>query len=153
MLRHPNRYNTLRRVRKREEDRSAATLAQAAGAVQQTEHDITALRARHDQALIDANAASRSPVARTLAQYANYEAQLLRQIAEKHDELAERISHLEDCRRAFEERHVQRRIVDRLIERAELELEDFRLRQERRYLDDLSSTRYARRRAGKEPGR
>lgn len=143
-MRRPERYATLARIRKRQEEQKAQALAQARRVVQGLEEQRHELDAYQERVRERAADHASEPVAgkmRTLYLFERH----LGWLADKKDlEIEAGVRDAEDRRREFDEAVKQRRTIERLIEKAQEGLREESRRREQRHHDEIASIQFAR---------
>lgn len=148
MLKKPDRYAALLRVRQREEDVRAAALAKAVGAVRNAESRRRALVERHEDALQRASEATAGTDAGRMEQFAQYERHITQLIAHTDRDLEQLQGDRQKRQVEFEASHRRRRMIDRLIEQVAARWESHVQREERKAIEESVAMRYARRKEG-----
>lgn len=142
-IRRPERYATLARVRKHQEEQKAHALAQARRAVRGLEEQRHELEAYQERVLERAADHASEPVAGRMRALYMFERHLGRLVDEKDLEIEAGIRDAEDRRRDFDEAVKQRRIIERLIEKAREGLQERFRRREQRHHDEIATIQFA----------
>lgn len=142
-LRRPKQYETLRRIRRRQEEMQANLLAIAERKTLAALDALRALETAQDSALESAGTGDPFQGSRYIA----YQRHLQGRAVEQHRTIEQLRGQANLRRRELQNAIKQRRMIDRLIQRAEQEIEAWRLKQEQLNLDEVATTRAARARA------
>ena len=140
----PERYATLARVRKHQEEQRAQALAQARRVVSGLEEQRRELEAYQKRILEEAGRQASEPVAGRMRALYLFERHLGRLGDEKGIEIEAGRHDAEERRGEFEEAVKQRRIVERLIEKAEEDVQDRIRRRTQRHHDEIAAIQFAR---------
>lgn len=147
MLRKPNRYAVLLRVRRHEENARALALSQATVAVQSAEANRSVLIERHDEVLKRASEAVLGTNAALMDEFSSYERHVTRLIAHADTDIA-RLRLEQGSRQAeFDASRQRRKMIDQLMDRTRARWQDHVLREERKAIEDSAVMRHARNRA------
>lgn len=143
-IRRLERYATLARVRKHQEEQKAQVLAQARRVVRGLEEQRRELEAYRERVLERAADQAAGPVAAQMRALYLFERHLGRLADEKDVEIESGMRDAKERRSEFDEAVKQRRIIERLIEKAREGLhEEFRRRSQRHH-DEIASIQFAR---------
>ncbi|MCH8204157.1 MAG: flagellar FliJ family protein [Candidatus Hydrogenedentes bacterium] len=143
-VRRPERYATLARVRRHQEEQRAQVLARARRVVSGLEDQRGELESYRQRILEEAGRQASEPVAVRLRALYVFERHLGR-LADDKDVEIEAGRHDADARRGeFEEAVKRRRIVERLIEKAEEDVHHRIRRREQRHHDEIAAIQFAR---------
>lgn len=140
------RYATLLRVRKRQEDLKVQAFAQAQRVVRDLETERDELFAYQRRVLEEAGRQAVEPVAGRLEALYRFDRHLGKLADEKDAKIVAQQGEVDDRRRELDDAIKQRRIIERLIEIAELEAKEEFNRQDRRLQDEFASIQFARNR-------
>lgn len=143
MLRRPERYATLLRVRRREEDVRAAAFARAAGAVRTAQDRRTALVELHDDAMRRAMEAASGVDVRAMEELTGYERHLTQIIGRTDNDIARLQEDRGRRRSEFEASHRRRKMIEWIIERAAKRWAAHAEREERKAVEATVSMRHA----------
>ncbi len=143
-VRRPERYETLARVRKRQEEQRAQVLAQARRVVSSLEEERRELETYQKRMLEEAGRQASEPVAGRLRALYLFERHLCRLADEKEVEIEARRHDAEERRGEFDEAVTRRRIIERLIEKAEEDIRHSVRRRTQRQHDEIASIQFAR---------
>lgn len=146
MLKRPERYTALLRIRQREEDARAAALAKATGAVRNAESRREELVGRHTETLERAAEATRGTDAARMERFSFYERHITQLIAHADRDIDQLQTDRETRQEEFESSHRRRRMIDRLIERTAHRWRAHVDHEERKALEESVAMRYAYRR-------
>lgn len=142
--RTPQRYETLLRVRKHQEELKSVALAQERRILRDLNHQREDIEEYRLGVLQRAGTeAAERPVAGRLAAYHRFERHLRRLADDKDVEIGEQQQVCEEKRAELEEAIQRKRIVERLTEKAEKNLYEWNTRREQRFHDDLSAVHFA----------
>ncbi|MCH7910071.1 MAG: flagellar FliJ family protein [Candidatus Hydrogenedentes bacterium] len=142
-IRRPERYATLARVRKHQEEQKAHALAQARRVVGGLEEQRRELEAYQKRVLERAADHASEPIAGRMRALYLFERHLGRLADEKDLEIEAGTRDAEERRREFDEALKQRRIIERLIEKAQKGLQKRFRRSEQRHHDEIASIQFA----------
>ena len=143
-IRESRGYATLLRVRKRQEDLKAGAFAQAQRSVRRAEAERTEILAYQQRIVYGAERASKTldnPA--SVRHYLLFERHLARRAVDKDSEIAALKNVAEDRRQELETSMKEKRMVERLLERAHEERERRRAEMERKAADEIASIRAA----------
>ena len=143
-VRRPERYATLARVRRHQEEQRAQALARARRVVSGLEDQRRELEAYQKRILEEAGRQASDPVAADLRALYVFERHLVRLADDMDVEIEARRHDAEGRRGEFEEAVKRRRIVERLIEKAEEDVHDRIRRREQRQQDEIAAIQFAR---------
>lgn len=146
MLKRPDRYAALLRVRQREEDARAAALAKAVGAIRNAEARRVALVERHEDTLQRASEATAGTNVPLMEQFSQYERHVIQLIAHSDKDIQQLHGDRQKRQQEFEASHRRRKVVDRLVERIVSRWESHVEREERKAIEESVAMRYAFRR-------
>ncbi len=150
MLKRPERYATLLRVRQREEDRRAAALSLATGAVHVAESRRESLVEMHDDAMRRASDAASGTDVRAMEQNVGYERHLTQMIARTDGDIMALNETRSQRQTDFEASHRSRKMIDSLEERVSLRWERHVDREERKAIEETVAMRHSARRQGRK---
>lgn len=142
--RRPERYATLARVRKHQEEQQAKALAEARRVVSGLVEERHELEAYQRRILEEAGRQASEPVAGRMRALYLFERHLVKLADEKDVEIEAGRHDAEARRGEFEEAVKRRRIVERLIERAEEDVQDRIRRRTQRQHDEFATIQFAR---------
>lgn len=145
MLKRPDRYEALLRLRQREEDARAAALAKAVGAIRNAESRRHSLVERHEDTLQRATEAAKGTSAARMEQYAQYERHITQLIAHTDLDIEQLHGERQKRQKEFEASHRRRKMIDRLTERITNRWNTHVQREERKVLEESVAMRYANR--------
>ena len=142
--RRPERYATLARVRKHQEEQKALALAQARRTVRDLVEQCRELESHQRRILDEAARQAAEPKASRMQAVYEFERHLSWLTEKKEAEIEEKRRDAEEQRQAFEEAFKKRRIIERLIEKAEEDVrERFKYLTQRSH-DEFASIHFAR---------
>lgn len=144
-LRRPEQYETLARVRKLQADQKAQELAYARNKLKNLELQREELEAYQRRVLEEAGRQAAEPIPERMRGFYRFERHLGRLADAKGAEIETYRREVEERREHFEEAVRKRRIVDRLIEKAEQRIRERFDRHEQRFHDEVASIQFARR--------
>ena len=140
----PERYETLGRVRKHQETQRAQALAQVRRTVRELEEQRHELESYQKRILVEAGRQSTEPKARRMQALYQFQRHLGLLTDKKEVEIDGLTQEVETRRLAFEESVKNRRIVERLVERAEEDARKHFARRTQRLQDEFASVHFAR---------
>lgn len=146
MLKRPDRYELLQRLRKREEDAHAAALAKAVGAIQNAEFRRQALVDRHEDALRRAADIGKGADVALMEQFSLYERHITQLIAHTDRDIDRLHADRAERQGEFEASHRRRKMIDRLSERVRTRWKAHLESEERKSAEETVAMRYAFRR-------
>ena len=143
-IRDSRGYATLLRVRKRQEDLKAGALAEAQRSVHRAEAERAEVLAYQQRIVYGAERASKSlENVSSVRQYLLFERHLARRAVDKDSEVAALKNVADDRRQELETSMKERRMVERLLERAHEERARRRAELEQKASDEMASIRAA----------
>lgn len=143
-IRDSRGYATLLRVRKRQEDLKAGAFAEAQRSVRRAESERSEIVAYQQRIVYGAERASKTlENVTSVRQYLLFERHLARRAVDKDSEIGALKNVAEDRRQELESSMKQRRMVERLLERAREERERRRAELDRKAADETASIRAA----------
>lgn len=144
MARPWQKYAVLLRVRERQERLKAQSLAAARRDVGRAEAQRDALAEEQERVLGEAGKAARQRIdAAKVQAFIHYERHIARLAVDKDAEIYSLKSVAETRRGELEDAMKQRKVVERLNERARLAYRDYVLREEQKLLDETGSVQAA----------
>lgn len=143
MLKRPERYATILRVRKRDEDARAAALAKASAAVRTAQHRRVGLVERHEDVLQRAAEAAGGTDVQAMERFAAYERHVTQLIAHMDRDIEQLEKERGTRQSDFEASHRRRKMIDRLMERVATRWEAHVQREERKVVEESVAMRYS----------
>lgn len=140
----PERYATLGRVRKHQETQRAQALAQIRRTVGELEEQCHELESYQERILSEAKRQAAEPKARRMQAFYQFQRHLGALTEKKEAEIDGLRLEVEERRLAFEEAVKNRRIIERLIERAKKDSREDLARRTQRLHDEFASVHFAR---------
>ena len=140
----PERYETLGRVRKHQEQQRAQALAKARRRVRALEEQCRELESYQRRILEEAERHSAEPKARRMEALYQFQRHLGQLADKKEAEIDGLLREVEERRLAFDEAVKNRRIIERLVERAEENTRKHFARRTQSLQDEFASVHFAR---------
>ncbi len=145
-LRHPERYATLLRIRQHHEDSKAEALAVANNAVYRAQENRKEILRRREALMERASLYGGHIDVQDLQRIVQFDRTLVQRIDQAEQAIDDCKQERVTCHEAFNEVHRERKIVERLIEKAHAYHNQLQRKQEQQRNDEIASMRGAHRR-------